>query len=172
MNERTNPDIPFHPAGETAHTSSLTESRLAINNVIGSARKVIRIFERDLTDAGFRDPDRIRLLESFILARRGNGVSIVLHDTRYLDRDCARLMALFRRNTHAFTINRTVDTACSAVDALVIADEHSFWHRLHQDQPRVTFAIGDSIATAPLLHRFEEIWESSEPAVAGTLLGL
>jgi hypothetical protein len=172
MNDRTNPGIVSHPAGEPAHTSSLTESRLAINSVIGSARKIIRIFERDLGDAGFRDPDRIRLLESFVLAARGNSVRIVLHDTHNLDRDCARLMALFRRNAHAFTINRTVEAAGSATDALVIADEHSFWHRLHQDQPRVTFTIGDSIATAPLLHRFEEIWESSEPAVAATLLGL
>lgn len=172
MNDRTNRELAFHPAGETKHTSSVAESRMAINNVIGSARRVIRIFERDLSDAGFRDPDRIRLLESLVLAGRGNSVRIVLHDSRNLDRDCARLMALFRRNAHAFAINRTVETAGSATDALVIADEHSFWHRLHQDQPRVTFTIGDNNATATMLHRFEEIWEASELAVAATLLGL
>lgn len=164
--------VPLQAAGHSERISSLAESRLAINRVIGSARRVIRIFDKDLSDSSYRDPVRIQLLESHILAARGNIVQIVLHETRNLERDCARLMVLYRSHAHAFAIQRTVNAATTATDAMVIADEHSLWHRLHQDQPQAMFVIGDNSQVAPLLHRFEEIWESSEPALGATVLGL
>ena len=159
-------------AGHSELTASLQESRVAIDKVIASARRLVRIFDRDLSDPGYRAAARVELLESFVLANRRNLVQIALHDARHLNRDCARLMELFRRHAHAFAIHHTLDAARHATDALVIADEHSFWHRLHQDQPRAVFGLGDGAGTAPLIHRFEEIWESSEPAVGATVLGL
>ena len=158
--------------GKRELTNSFAESRKALDGVISSARKIIRIFDKDLSDAGYRDPARVKLLETLLLAGRGVCVRIVLHDVRNLDRDSARLMTLFRSHPSAFAIHRTVNAACTATDALVVADEHSVWHRLHQEQPHTVFVLGDNGSTAPLLNRFEEIWESSEPAVAATELGL
>lgn len=161
------------PSAETTQrTVNRQESRAAINRVISSARRSIRIFDRDLGDPGYRDPTRMQMLEWFILAGRRNKVEIVLHETRYLDRDCARLMGLFRRYGEAFVIHRTLNAARDATDALVIADEHSYWHLIHQDQPHAMFALGDSAKTAPLAHRFMEILESSEPSLNPTVLGL
>ena len=158
--------------GKRESTNSFAESRRALDGIIRSARKIIRIFDKDLSDAGYRDPARVKLLEALILSGPGASVRIVLHDVRNLDRDSARLMTLFRSHPNAFAIHRTVNTACTAMDALVVADEHSVWHRLHQEQPHTVFVLGDNSSTAPLLNRFEEIWESSEPAVAATVLGL
>ncbi|MBA2689344.1 MAG: hypothetical protein H0U63_00900 [Burkholderiales bacterium] len=158
--------------GAARRIASLQDSRAAIDEVIASARRKLRIFDRDLADAGYRDPARVLLLESFLLASRRNKIEIVLHDTRYLDRDCSRLMALYRRHAHAFIIHRTVNTAREATDALIIADEHSHWHLLQQGLPNAVLALGDSVRTASLAHRFAEIWESSEPSVSATVLGL
>jgi hypothetical protein len=166
------PDTDAQMLGQRRHTTSIQESRAAVDQVIGSARKIIRIFDRDLSDPGYSDPARIRLLESFIQSSRRNQVQVVLHDPHNLNRDCARLMALFRRHADVFAIHRTLDAATHAMDALVIADEHSYWNRLHQDQPQIVFAVGDAINAIPLVHRFNEIWESSEPAASATTLGL
>ena len=171
-NEKSAPRGSLQSAGKRELTSSFAESRKALDGVISSARKIIRIFDKDLSDSGYRDPARVKLLEALVLSGRGASVRIVLHDVRNLDRDSARLMTLFRNHPSAFFIHRTVNAACNATDALVVADEHSFWHRLHHDQPQTVFVFGDNASTTPLLHRFEEIWESSEPAVAATVLGL
>ena len=42
--------------GQLQHTSGMGESRAAIDKVIGSAHKIIRIFDRDLSDPGRPDP--------------------------------------------------------------------------------------------------------------------
>ena len=58
------------------------------------------------------------------------------------------------------------------MDPLVIADGRHFLHRFHIDQPRASLAIDNSQLAGPLVTRFEEIWATGEPGVAGTVLGL
>lgn len=163
---------PLHAMGAIQHIAGLRESRAAIDTVIAAARRTLRLFDRDLADPGYRTPARIQMLESFLLASRRNRIRIVLHETAHLHRDCARLMALYRRHTTAFDIHRTINAARPAADALLIADEHSFCHRLHQDQPRAVLALGNEAGASPLVLRFEEIWDSSEVPVGLTVLGL
>jgi hypothetical protein len=69
-------------------------------------------------------------------------------------------------------IHRTLDCAKGASDALVLADDANYWRRLHQDQPRAIAGYDDQAAMQPLVRRFEELWEASEPAQCATTLGL
>lgn len=160
------------PVSTSMLITGMQESRNAIDRVFGSAQKIIRIFENDLSDSGYKHPGRIRLLERFLLKNRNNKLQIVLHDTRTLDRDCARLMALFRRHSDAFSIKRTTDAAKHASDSLIVADSNSAWHRLHRDHPQATYVIGESPDMLLLIQRFNEIWESSETAAGAFTLGL
>jgi hypothetical protein len=58
------------------------------------------------------------------------------------------------------------------MDPLVIADGRHFLHRFHIDHPRASLVIDNSQLAGPLVARFEEIWATGEPGVAGTVLGL
>jgi len=158
--------------GESVRISSMRESRQAIDQIMSSAQKLIRVFERDLSDPGYKDPTRIQLLETFLLKSHHNRIQIVLHDTQNLDRDCARLIALFRRHPNAFSIHHTIDAAKQAADSLVIADSHSAWHRLHHDHPHAVYINGENANVTQLVQRFNEIWESSLLAVSATTVGL
>jgi hypothetical protein len=112
------------------------------------------------------------LIEQFLRRRQGNRMLLVLHETRYLERDAARLMNMYRRYTDKMEIHQTLDTAKVAADCLVLVDEASYWHRLHQDQPRAVVGYNDSAGARPLEQRFAEIWEASELAAPPTTLGL
>jgi hypothetical protein len=54
----------------------------------------------------------------------------------------------------------------------VIVDNVHFLHRFHIAQPRAALAIGESPTARPLAERFEAIWETGEPGIAATTLGL
>ncbi len=159
-------------AGTTERFVGMADARRAIDRVIASAHRTLRIFEPDLADPGYRSIERIGLIEAFLAAGRGNRIRIVLHEIRQLERECPRILALLRYHSHAMEIRMTVDSARNAHDALVIADEHSYWHRAHVGQPRSIAVLDDAAATAPWAGRFEEIWESSDAAVSATVLGL
>ena len=60
----------------------------------------------------------------------------------------------------------------AAMDPLVLVDDTHFVHRFHVDRPAGTLSIGDPERAKPLVERFDEIWESGEPGVTGTVLGL
>ena len=168
--------LPFsdgpRPVGISEHHDTLAAGRDAVDRVIAAAQHELRIFECDLSDPGYRAAERAVLLEKFLAARRSNRLLISLHETAHLEREAPRLLALLRRYSHAIEIRATFGPARGARDCLVIADRHSYWHRMHIDQPRSVSALGDATAAAPLLDRFEEIWASSDPAVSATVLGL
>jgi hypothetical protein len=152
--------------------AGLEESRAAVDRIIASAERMLRIFERDLSDSGYRSPHRVELIEQFLRRRQGNRLLLVVHDARHLERDAARLMNLYRHYTHAVEIHQTLEAAKVATDALVLADDSHYWHRLHQDLPRAVVGSNDSAGARPLLQRFDEIWDASEAAASGTVLGL
>jgi len=152
--------------------TTMEESRAAIDRLIGGAQRSLQIFERDLSDPGYRNPQRIELIEQFLRRRQGNRVSLVLHETGDLDRDAARLMSMYRRYTDTVEIHQTLDTAKVAADCLVLVDEASYWHRLHHDLSRAVVGYNDGTGARPLQQRFAEIWEASEPAAPATTLGL
>jgi hypothetical protein len=152
--------------------ATLEESRGAIDRLISNAQSSLQIFERDLGDPGYQTPQRIESIEQFLRRRQGNRMLLVLHETRYLERDAARLLAMYRRFTDKIEIHQTVDAAKVATDCLVLVDGANYWHRLHQDLPRAVVGYNDSTGARPLQQRFAEIWEASELAAPATTLGL
>jgi hypothetical protein len=160
------------PGSRVERLATMEESRIVVNRIIAGARRSLHIFERDLGDAGYHDPRRIELMEQFLRRGQGNRMLVVVHDTRYIERDAARFISLYRRYTHAMEIHQTLDTAKVATDSLVLADESSYWHRLNHDLAHAVVGYNDSAGAGPLEQRFAEIWEASEIAALATTLGL
>jgi hypothetical protein len=150
----------------------IAESSAAIDEVIALARITIRIFDATLAHRGFNSQARFEVLRHFLHAGRHHALRIVLHDTDTFDRDAARLMVLMQQFPTQVVVHRTLPPARHAEDPMVIADDQSIWHRLNFEQPRAVVALHSPADVAPLLQRFEEIWDHSELAISPTVLGL
>ncbi len=152
--------------------SGINEIQLAIDQIIGTARRELQIFDGNLAEGGFGSPARFQVLRRFLLANRANRIQIALHDTDYLTRSCARMMTLLRQFPHAIEIHHTLPAARHASDAFVLADALSYWRRYHTADPRSELVFNDDAGGRLLRSRFEQIWEASEASVSATLLGI
>jgi hypothetical protein len=148
------------------------DSLAAIDEVVASAQRTLRIFDVALSNRGFNSPARTELLRRFLVAGRAHRLLIALHDTDPLSRECPRLLALLRQFPMSIEVHRTIAQARNAMDPFVVADDHSVWHQLHHEQPRAIVALHSPADAMPIAQRFDEIWELSEPAVSATTLGL
>ena len=152
--------------------SGIAESNAAIEEVIGAARATLRIFDVSLSMRGFNSPGLAEKVRAFLVAGRAHRLLVALHETDSLERENARLLALLRQFPMSIEIRRTTGQARNANDPFVLADDHSVWHQAHHAQPRAIVALHSPQDASPILSRFEEIWELSEPAVSATTLGL
>ena len=152
--------------------SGIAESQAAIDEVIGAARREIRLFDVSLAGRGFNAPARIDRLREFLVAGRTHRIYIALHEVETLDRDASRLLGLLRQFPMSLEIHRTIGQARKALDPFLLADDHSVWHQMHHEQPRAIVALHSPPDAVPLAQRFAEIWELSEPCALGRVLGL
>ena len=151
------------------------EARSAIVSVLALAQREIRIFDSDpkaLKERELGERDQIETLRIFLLASRDHRMRIALHDTRGVESELPRLIALLIQFSGQIQIHRTLGRASEARDAMIIADDAHFWRKLHVDHPRSVLTMHDAGDTRPFLERFEEIWDQSELAVTGSSLGL
>lgn len=161
------------PTGhEHRKIEGLRDYEQAIDSVISQARHTLRIFDFSLRGLGYNSIERTELLRNFLLLSRANRLTIVLHDTDYLTRECPRMMNLATQFSHATSIYQTTDEARSASDPFIIADGDHYLHRFHIDHPRALLALHDKDGALELSRRFNAILEASEPAAPPTTLGL
>ena len=160
------------PGAARVCLEGVAESRVAIDRVIAAARNTLSVFDACLADPAWNNAERCALLKAFLLQRRGNRLRCVLHQPDYLERDAPRLVTLLRQYSSCIEIRRTLGEARCASDPLLLADDHSYWHRLHIEHPRFVLALNNPVDAVLLSRRFEEIWESSEPGWPPTTLGL
>ena len=152
--------------------SGIAESLAAIEEVVAAAQRTLRVFDISLSNRGFNSPGLTDKLRQFLVAGRSHRILIALHETELLERECPRLLALLRQFPMSIEIHRTLAQARNANDPFVVADDHSVWHLHHYEQPRAIVAIHSPADATPIMQRFDEIWDLSEPAVSATTLGL
>ncbi len=152
-----------------------SEARIAIGEVLGAARREIRIFDGDpkmLKDRGLGQPACIETLRTMLLASRDRRLRIALLDSSAIESEVPRLITLLTQFSGQIHIHRTLGQAAEARDPMIIADDAHFWRKLHIDHPRSVVTLHSATDARPFLERFEEIWEQSELAVTGSSLGL
>lgn len=165
------PDVPL-AAPEERRLDTLAAQIDAVDALLALAVTRVLVFDRDLADTGWDSAQRAENVKAFLRRARNAELRMILHDTRYLESACPRIVALLRVYAHAISVWRTGSEARGATDALVIVDGRHALHRYHVDQPRATLFVSMPPAVRPLAERFEEIWATGEPAVGGTTLGL
>jgi hypothetical protein len=144
----------------------------AIDELVAIAQQRLQVFDVDLSQGGWQSAARAQALAAFLRRARHARLEIIVHETRYIETSCARLLVLLRQHAHAVTIYRTSGEARKAMDPLVIADGRHFLHRFHVEQPRASLAIEHPQLARPLVMRFEQIWATGEPGLSPSVLGL
>ncbi len=109
-----------------------SEFHKAIDDILETASRSVRIFERSL-GREYNSPHRVDALRRYLLASRRNRLLIVLHDASTMDRNCPRLLLLLRQYSHAISIHETIASAKAVYDPFVIVDDRHFVHRFHYD---------------------------------------
>jgi len=160
------------PAPRTVDLDTIAAQAAAIDELIVLARRWIWVFDQDLSQTGWNSAARAGCLAAFLRDGHGRRLDIIVHDTRYLESACPRMLSLLRSYGHAMTIYQTGSEAKVATDPLVIVDGLHYLHRFHFDQPRAALGVNQPEQTRPLASRFEEIWATGEPGLTGTVLGL
>ena len=142
------------------------------NLILGLAQQSIAIFDIDLSDAAWNSRERNESLQRFLHTSRGNRVRVVLNDCDYVDRYHARLMLLLRQFSDRMEVRLNSAEGRHWSDPFVLVDKQHYLHRFHYEHARSEFAIAQPEPANELSLRFEILWQSSEPGLSPTVLGL
>jgi hypothetical protein len=157
--------------GREWRVETLAEQVAALDGIVALAQSRIQLFDVDLAQGGWERRERVDALARF-LRQRNARFDVIVHETRWIESSAPRFVRLLRQYGHAMTLYRTGAEAKAAMDPLLIVDQRHFVHRFHIDRPRASVAMDLPLAAKPLCARFEEIWATGEPGLAGTVLGL
>lgn len=166
------PEDPRRPEPRETIIDTLVAQASAIDEILDLAEQRLCVFDIDLSQTGWNGAARAERLTAFLRRKRHARVEIILHDTRWVEASCPRLLAVQRLHATAVTIYRSGSEARHAMDPLVIADGRHALHRFHIDQPRAAVIIDKPAVVRPLQMRFDEIWATGEPGLGATRLGL
>ena len=140
--------------------------------VLGLVRRELRIFDSDLAELQINSAERVETLSRFLRGGPNRRIFIALHDVDYVSKRCPRFIALLGLYASSIFIYRTMGDAAKVQDCFVLADGDHLVRRPVTAQPRGVLVIGDPKECQPMRERFDEIWESSEPAVSANTTGL
>lgn len=144
----------------------------ALDTVILAAEAEICVFDRDLSRLPLEDTRRSEALRGFLLARPGNRLRIVLHDTQRLQNRSPRLQAMLRRLGHAVEVRQTAEAMRHLSECWLLAANGHGTVRFHADHPRGKLVFGDPSELRPYAERFRQLWEASSRCALGSTLGL
>lgn len=165
-------ETPAGPAPGRTLLQTRGDYQLGFGRVLGLVRRELRIFDPDLSDLEMNSAERVETLSRFLRAGASRRMFIALHDVDYVSKRCPRFIALLGIYAASIFINRTTGDAAKVQDCFVLADGDHLIRRPVTAQLRGVLVIADPRECQPMRERFDEIWESSEPAVSASATGL
>lgn len=144
----------------------------AFDALLATARCELRIFDPDCAQLELNAPERNAVLRRFLLASRDNRLYVAVHDPEHLRRGCPRMLDIVRDFSFAIAIHQTEGEAARVQDCFVLADMEHFLRRPVAARPRGVYVVNEYKDARLMRERFDEIWQSSVPAVSATTLGL
>ena len=151
---------------------NMADYQLAVNKLLASSGRELRLFDPDLASLRANSPERIAQFEAFLAAGRMHRLFIALHDTDHLTRHCPRMMNLMRRYSHAIEVRRTHEEIRRAQDAFMVLDHSHYVRQPVAKYFRGAVGIHDDTEALAMHSRFMEIWSASYQAVSGSTSGL
>ena len=152
--------------------ASEAEFREALDTVIASAAREIRVFDNDLMRMMLDDKSRAEALESFLAGAVTCRLRIVLHNPVHVETRAARLRSLSRRFSNAVEVRESAIELKHVADCFLLADGEHAAIRFHRDHARGKLLQHAPEEIRPWWQRFDELWASAVPCLSPTQLGL
>lgn len=146
-------------------------ARDALDEILGRTQRSLRLIDDRGEFYGF---DRARFagtLQALLRRSRDASITLVLHDTGFVERDCPRLVDLLRRHAPRLRILQSAESARHFSRGFVLADDTVVLRRPHYDSA-MTFVDFDERAVAEAAHLLEEIVGEAMPAAGLSVTGL
>ena len=144
----------------------------AFDELVAGLRRELRVFDPDCVQLDLSAPERAERMRAFLLASRDNRLLVAVHDPEHLKKHSPRFMRIVAEFSASIAIHQTEGEAARAQDCFVLADLEHFVRRPVATATRGVHAINE-LQEGRLIHeRFDEIWQSSVPAISATTLGL
>ena len=144
----------------------------AQDDAIALARRHIKVFDIDLSWGGWNAAARCEMLSAYLRRIPGARFDIIVHDTHWIESSGARLTTLL---VPACSCDEDLSHGCGGArgDGPAAAGRRRALRApVPLDRTGGTLSIGSPERAKPLVERFDEIWESGEPGVTGSVLGL
>lgn len=146
-------------------------SRSAFDTVVESARDAIRFFD---SDGIFYGLDRLAVataMRQFLMASPATRLTIIVHQTTFIEKSCPRLMSLLKTFAPRMQIRQSNDDVRHFDRGFLIADTVAVLRRPSFQQ---NFSILDyeeeQVSTASAL--FNQLLSQSDAGPAGVVTGL
>jgi hypothetical protein len=160
------------PAPERMLLQARSDYSQGFGRLLGLVRRELRIFDPDLSELQINSAERVEALARFLRGGPSRRVFVALHNVDHVSTRCPRLIALLGIYASSIFIYQTIGDAAKVQDCFVLADGEHLVRRPVTAQARGVLVIGDPKECQPMRERFDEIWESSVPAVSANTTGL
>lgn len=144
----------------------------ALNTLLSSATRFIRIYDWDLSDGGYETPARIDLLNEFCKQGQGREMRILLADDSYLRRQGGQLMRLLSVWGHVLHIRVRDSEPPPAHDCFVLVDDYGVLKRFDKSHTKGIMRLDSRSDVVDLGLRFDSEWGRAGGRVSAHTLGL
>lgn len=146
-------------------------AREALDGALSQARQSVKIFDLDGAFWGFDRRDFGEAIGALLTREPASTVTLLLHDTRFVQRQCPRLMALLARRAARLRIMPTSPSIHGFRRGVAIVDDRIALRRPHFEQPLV-FVDDDPLEAARSALLFADIEREALPGLSATTTGL
>ena len=144
----------------------------ALDTLLSSANRLIRIYDWDLSDGGYETPARIELLNQFCKQGGRRDVRILLADDTYLKRHAGQMMHLLSVWGHVLQVRVRDSEPPPAKDCFVLVDDYGVLKRFEKGQSKGVMRLDSRGDVVELGIRFDSEWDRAAGRVSAHTLGL
>jgi hypothetical protein len=141
--------------------TSLAEVRAAVNEIAGSAQRLISIYTPDLEPDLYDQTAFLDVIKHFVLTRSFSKVRVLLAEPTRVMRDSNRFVAMGRRLSSCIDIRYVTAQAPQRASAYLIADDKAIVYRMRADTWDGIADANNPPAARLYLQEFDTIWNAS-----------
>lgn len=152
--------------------TSEADYRQAVDVILAKSIRELSIFDHDLAALRLEEPARAAMLAGFLQRSPHAVLRIVVHDAQPLNTRMPRFMRLATLHASRIQVRMSPENMRQLTDSHLLADTTHGVRRFHRDHARCALLLDNPAEIQPWQHRFEALWELSQPCLSINTTGL
>jgi len=141
--------------------TTLPEVRAAVNEIAGSARRLISIYTPDLEPDLYDQTSFLEVIKHFVLTHSFSKVRVLLSEPTRVMRDSNRFVSMGRRLSSCIDIRYVAAQAPQRASAYLIADDRAIMYRMRADTWDGIADVNNPPVARLYLQEFDSVWNAS-----------